>query len=336
MPKLATQRLSFPWGTSDPFLFCAYHLDAYPHGNEQMGPKPSLAGRHIGSDFSRRDGWSMYHGEQIPGFPRHPHRGFETVTVVRRGYIDHSDSLGATARYGAGDAQWVTAGRGIVHAEMFPLREQDQDNPLELFQIWLNLPARSKLVAPHFRMFWNETIPVHQLKDRAGRAVVVRTIAGALSGVSPPEPPPASWARQAGSEVAIWTIELAPEAEWVLPGSSSGLSRSLYFYRGESLVAAGQKVAGGTRVESESHLPLPLVAGPTGARLLLLQGRPIGDPVAHHGPFVMNTRAELQQAFFDYRQDGFGGWPWTSDAPVHERQQGRFAIHADGRRDVPG
>ena len=155
MPKIRTQRLAFPWATSDPFLFCAYHLDAYPRGNDQMGPESSLVGRRIGSDFSRRDGWSMYHGDRIPGFPRHPHRGFETVTVARRGYVDHSDSLGATARYGAGDAQWMTAGRGIVHAEMFPLRERNRENPLELFQIWLNLPARSKLVEPHFRMFWS-------------------------------------------------------------------------------------------------------------------------------------------------------------------------------------
>jgi redox-sensitive bicupin YhaK (pirin superfamily) len=132
--------LGFPWHTQDPFLFCVHHDDAYPAGNEQMGPAASLAGRELGQDFAGKDGWRMYHGENVPGFPGHPHRGFETVTIVRRGLIDHADSLGAAARFGRGDVQWLTAGRGIVHSEMFPLVERAAPNPLELFQIWLNLP----------------------------------------------------------------------------------------------------------------------------------------------------------------------------------------------------
>src|SRR6476659_6141447 len=139
-------RLGFPWETADPFLFCAYHDDHYPAGNEAMGPAASLAGRNIGSDFAGIDGWRMYHGDVVPGFPQHPHRGFETVTLVRRGFIDHSDSLGATARFGNGDVQWLTAGNGIVHCEMFPLLDDEQPNPVELFQIWLNLPASDKRV----------------------------------------------------------------------------------------------------------------------------------------------------------------------------------------------
>ena len=119
-----------PWETVDPFLFCVHHDDAYPRGNAQLGPSASLAGRAIGQDFSRKDGWSMYHGAAVPGFPAHPHRGFETVTVVRQGLVDHADSLGAAARYGDGDVQWLTAGRGIVHAEMFPLLSAERPNPL--------------------------------------------------------------------------------------------------------------------------------------------------------------------------------------------------------------
>ena len=127
--------LGFTWETSDPFLLCVHHDDAYPLGNAQLGPNASLAGRDIGQDFAGKDGWRMYHGRTIPGFPSHPHRGFETVTIVRKGFIDHADSLGAAARFGDGDVQWLTAGRGVVHSEMFPLLRPDQTNPLELFQM---------------------------------------------------------------------------------------------------------------------------------------------------------------------------------------------------------
>src|SRR6185436_8391472 len=190
---IETLRLGFPWATVDPFLFCVHHVDAYPAGNEQLGPAASLAGRELGMDFEGKDGWRMYHGSVVPGFPGHPHRGFETVTIVRRGVIDHSDSLGATARFGGGDVQWVTAGRGIVHSEMFPLLQQREENPLELFQIWLNLPQRSKMAQPHFTMFWSGDVP-RIARDGAEVAV----IAGRYADVQPPAPPPDSWAAQAG------------------------------------------------------------------------------------------------------------------------------------------
>src|SRR6187549_106784 len=145
---LEIRPLGFPWVTADPFLFCVHHDDAYPAGDERMAPAVSLAGRDLGQDFTMKDGFRMYHGRVVPGFPQHPHRGFETVPIVRRGFIDHSDSLGATARFGGGDVQWLTAGRGVVHSEMFPLLDPGGPNPLELFQIWLNLAAADKMVAP--------------------------------------------------------------------------------------------------------------------------------------------------------------------------------------------
>src|SRR5580765_6418872 len=111
-PVLEVVPLGSRWVTVDPFLFCVHHVDDYPAGNERLGPDASLAGRDLGQDFEGIDGWRMYHGQTVPGFPQHPHRGFETITFVRRGVIDHSDSLGATARFGRGDVQWLTAGRG--------------------------------------------------------------------------------------------------------------------------------------------------------------------------------------------------------------------------------
>src|SRR4051794_18774132 len=186
-----------PWPTIDPFLFCVHHDDAYPEGNGRFGPDASLEGREMGADFAGVEGWNMYHGDVVPGFPQHPHRGFETVTYVRRGTIDHSDSLGAAARFGGGDTQWVTAGRGIVHSEMFPLLDGAGPNPLELFQIWLNPPAEKKWVEPHFTMLWSEDTPRHVVVGHDGATAEVTVVAGEFAGLVPPAAPPQSWASRA-------------------------------------------------------------------------------------------------------------------------------------------
>src|SRR5262245_59122409 len=227
--------LGVPWETVDPFLFCMYHNDAYPAGNAKLGPSASLAGRNLGQDFEGKDGWRMYHGRVVPGFPQHPHRGFETVTIMRQGYVDHSDSLGAAARFGPGDVQWLTAGRGIVHSEMFPLLRSDKPNPLELFQIWLNLPSADKLVDPYFSMLSNDGIPKHVVQDSAGRITEVTVVAGSIGETRAPASPPNSWAARAKSEVAIWTVKMAPFATWTIPSTVPGVNRSVYFFRGASL-----------------------------------------------------------------------------------------------------
>jgi redox-sensitive bicupin YhaK (pirin superfamily) len=323
--------LGFPWETPDPFLFCVHHDDAYPAGNAHMGPAGSLAGRDIGSDFAGKDGWRMYHGDVVPGFPQHPHRGFETVTIVRRGLIDHADSMGAAARYGAGDVQWLTAGKGVVHAEMFPLLNREGPNPLELFQIWLNLPSADKLAEPHFTMLWGESIPKHVARDAAGKATEVTIVAGRVGSIGAPPPPPRSWAARSDSDVAIWTVTMEPGARFTMPAASAGVNRTLYFFRGSSLRAGDRVVPARRAIELRGDVEAPLENGPDAGEMLLLQGRPIGEPVAQHGPFVMNTAAEIQQAFMDFRRTRFGGWPWPSDGPVHGRDEGRFARHADGR-----
>jgi redox-sensitive bicupin YhaK (pirin superfamily) len=328
---LEIRPLGFPWLTTDPFLFCVHHNDAYPAGNEQMGPAASLAGRSLGQDFGAKDGWNMYHGEVVPGFPQHPHRGFETVTVVRKGYIDHSDSLGATARFGSGDVQWLTAGGGIVHSEMFPLLQQDQPNPVELFQIWLNLPSKDKLVEPHFAMLWDKQIPRCSFLDEQGRETQVTVIAGRLGDAQAPSPPPHSWASRVDADVAIWSLRLAPKAVFTIPPTLETTVRTLYFFSGTSLSMDGELLTSHAAVRVQSDVQLVLENGLAETELLLLQGRPIAEPVAQHGPFVMNTRAEIERAMIDYQQTRFGGWPWPSDDPVHGREAGRFAKHADGK-----
>jgi quercetin 2,3-dioxygenase len=322
--------LGFQWATRDPFLFCVHHLDAYPRGDERMGPAASLKGRDIGQDFAGIDGWRMYHGDVVPGFPQHPHRGFETVTLVRRGLIDHSDSLGATARFGAGDVQWLTAGRGIVHSEMFPLTDRNAPNPLELFQIWLNLPRADKMVEPHFAMLWRGDIPVREARDAAGRATVVTLVAGQLDGLRAPPPPPHSWAARPDSALAIWTLRMAPGARFTLPAVGAGVERSLYFFGGGALRVGDRDLAPRHGAALVPEAPIALENGPDEADLLLLQARPIGEPVVQYGPFVMNAPDEIRDAFVDYRRTGFGGWPWPSEGPVHDRAAGRFASRPDG------
>lgn len=331
---IATVALSTPWQTLDPFLFCVHHEDGYPAGDGQLGLAAThRAGRSTGSDFSGRDGFSLYHGERIPGFPRHPHRGFETVTLARRGFIDHADSLGAAARFGEGDVQWMTAGAGIVHSEMFPMLHHDRDNPVELFQIWLNLPRAAKFAAPHFSMLWAGDVPVVQPPGSDGVEVVL--VAGELAGQRPPAPPPASWAHAPENHVAIWTLNLAPGARWHLPAAVEGLNRVLYLFAGETLRLGDQELQTGQGAQLASGASVALLNGTRPAQALLLQGRPIDEPVAQHGPFVMNEPAELRQAFEDYQHDAFGGWSWPDDGPVHGHGSGRFARRPDGRTERP-
>lgn len=327
----AIKPLGFPWVTQDPFLFCVHHEDFYPKGNDKMGPATSLAGRNIGQDFDPSQKWRMYHGENVPGFPAHPHRGFETVTVCTKGLIDHSDSLGAAGRFGNGDVQWMTAGKGVQHCEMFPLLSKEHDNPLELFQIWLNLPKAKKMAAPHFAMLWGETIPEVKIKDESDKVVAVKVIAGKIENINAPDPAPNSWAANQENEVAIWTIKMEPHSTWTLPKASAHVNRSLYFYDGNSITISNEQLNNHLAVELHADEDVKLENGETESSLLLLQGKPINEPVAEYGPFVMNSQTEIQQAYQEYQQTQFGGWPWPSYENVHPRGKGRFAKYPDGK-----
>lgn len=322
--------LHFP--VQDPFLFCAHHLDDYPRGDDSEATSADLTGRNMGSDFDLKDGFRMYHGEKVPGFPVHPHRGFETVTIVRRGVVDHADSLGAAGRYGAGDVQWMTAGSGVQHSEMFPLVNQDEKNPLELFQVWLNLPAANKFTKPDFKMFWSEHIPVVE-NDQ----VALEVISGNFEGVRGLQAPSASWASQKDSDLVIAILTLKQAGKFTLFSAELGLTRFLYFYEGKSALVGGGSVSSGTGFQLNSSESLSLEnKDKEPAKFLLLQGRPIGEPVFQHGPFVMNTKEEVIQAFRDYRATEFGGWPWPRRDMVHGSQSGRFAKFPNGKKEFPG
>jgi quercetin 2,3-dioxygenase len=323
--------MGFQWETMDPFLFCVHHEDQYPKGNGEMGPAASLEGRSIGDDFIIKDGWRMYHGDKVPGFPGHPHRGFETITVVRKGLVDHSDSLGASGRYGEGDVQWMTAGKGVQHAEMFPLVNEDKENPLELFQIWLNLPAKDKMVEPHFKMLWGSNIPKVKDTDAYGRAYLVEVIAGQYLSGQAPSPPPGSWASNLENGVCILNIHLEASMRFVIPASKEKANRMIYFYEGEDISVEGNVIHKYHSVHVDSQQDLIIHNGNQNAKIFMLQGKPIEEVVISYGPFVMNSKEEIQQAFNDYHETKFGGWPWDRYDVTHGNVKGRFAKHSDGR-----
>jgi redox-sensitive bicupin YhaK (pirin superfamily) len=338
MAELIVQTVALgapPWPTVDPFLFCVHHVDAYPKGNLHLGPDADLRGRPLGQDFTATDGWNMYHGMVVPGFPSHPHRGFETVTYVRQGLVDHADSLGAAARYGKGDVQWMTAGRGIQHAEMFPLLDPDGPNPMELFQIWLNLPAEDKFVEPSYKMLWDAEIPRVPVDGEGEITVIAGAVPGPSGLVVPPSPAPDSWAARPDTDVALWHVRLGAGASATLPPARyDDTVRVLYVFDGDGLHLGGQEHDVPTGIVVDSAQEAELRAAGAGVDVLVMQGRPIGEPVAQYGPFVMNTNEEIQQAFADYQRDHFGGWPWDRSDPVHGRDPQRFARHADGREEL--
>jgi redox-sensitive bicupin YhaK (pirin superfamily) len=184
-------------------------------------------------------------------------------------------------------------------------------------------------------MLWNEDIPRRVTTDDRGLRSEVTVIAGVFDGLQPPDVPPDSWAARPEADLALWHVVLEPKANWVLPPAAAAETvRTFYVFEGS--VAIGEHdLQSSTGAVLRATEPVTITAGPYGAEALVMQGRPIGEPVAQYGPFVMNTQAEIEQAFVDYRRTGFGGWPWPTDDPVHPREAGRFAVHPDGRLEEP-
>ena len=334
--------ISGPYPTLDPFLFCVYHRDAYPA--DESGGKMETAWPGNGSDFNPYAPYRMYHGHRIPGFPQHPHRGFETITATMEGLIDHADSVGNAGRYGEGDVEWMCAGGGVVHGEMFPLVHADKPNHLRLFQIWLNLPSKSKMVQPSFAMFWNSDVPVYKTDD--GKASVTVWAGDYFLGenVKQNSPPPDSWAADSSNDVAVLHITVQPGGAIVIPkanksGDSNSINRSMYLIEGhESNAKVDGKVISEKvclTLDASKDVPIELDQGASEeVQFLLLQGRPINEPVAQHGPFVMNTQSEIRDAFIDFQRTQFGGWPWPKDDMVFPQDKVRFAL-IDGKETRP-
>jgi redox-sensitive bicupin YhaK (pirin superfamily) len=227
----------------------------------------------------------------------------------------------------------MTAGVGVQHSELFPLLKKDDVNTLELFQIWLNLPKRSKKSPAYFKMFWSEKIPQFTSDDKK---VEVSLIAGQYNQMQALPPPPDSWAADPENEVTVLLVKVAEGGVFHLPRTKVMANRTLYFFAGEALELNGQAIQGksGVEVDSSDDLEIQSVKGP--AEFLLLQARAMGEPVFQHGPFVMNTREDIVKTFEEYQRTQFGGWPWPEEEMVHGPDIERFAKYPDGRTEKPG
>lgn len=255
---------------------------------------------------------------------------FYCLCVLVDGIVDHADSVGNGGRYGMGDLQWMTAGEGIVHSEMFPLVNADAPNPTRFFQIWLNLPAKNKMVSPSFAMFWANEVPKYKTTDGLASATIW---AGHYYGVTKEtqnNPPPDSWATDPENDVALVHITIQPGGKLTLPEAhEKTVNRSLFYIEGAAGVLVDGKAIGTKQSlvldpTVEAVLENPVSANGN-AEFLWMQGKPIEEPVAQYGPFVMNTEKEIRRAMSDYRSTEFGGWPWPRGDMVFPADKGRFA-----------
>jgi redox-sensitive bicupin YhaK (pirin superfamily) len=222
------------------------------------------------------------------GFPNHPHRGFETVTYMLAGRMRHGDNQGNSGLLTPGSVQWMTAGRGIVHSEM----PEQEDGLMWGFQLWVNLPAADKMTAPRYQDIGPESIPVVD----AGEGVRVKVVAGEVNGTRGP-------VTAVATQPVYLDIELQPGAGYrvSLPAGHSGFA---YVYDGAAVIGASEeKVARGELavLDAEGGSVALGATGNKPAKLLLVAGRPLGEPVARYGPFVMNDEREIHQAVADFR-----------------------------------
>jgi redox-sensitive bicupin YhaK (pirin superfamily) len=230
-------------------------------------------------------------GDYIAGFPEHPHRGFETVTYMLTGRMRHRDSAGNEGLVTNGGVQWMTAGRGVIHSEM---PEQDE-GLMEGFQLWLNLPAADKMSAPWYRDIPTEEVPRFALPSGAG----VQVIAGSSHGV-------AGAVQRDGTQPLYLDIDLPPDTVLDLP-LPLGHNAFLYVFRGEVVVGGkGVPQARMAILDNAQGADGVRIKATVASRLLLIAGRPLNEPIAQYGPFVMNTQAEVFQAVEDFRAGRLG------------------------------
>jgi redox-sensitive bicupin YhaK (pirin superfamily) len=231
---------------------------------------------------------------QRKGVGEHPHRGFETVTIVYDGEVEHRDSSGGGGVIGPGDVQWMTAAGGLVHEEYHGAGYAQRGGPFEMVQLWVNLPAKDKMTKPGYQGITSAQIPRVELPDGAG---TVRVIAGDFDGTRGPA--------RTFTPINVWDVRLDAKkrATFTVP---AGRTTALFVLRGRIRLPDGESVADAELAVLERAGETFAVEAMENTTLLVLNGQPLDEPVVGHGPFVMNTRAEIQQAIIDYQNGKMG------------------------------
>jgi hypothetical protein len=322
--------INIHWSGDDPFTFVSHHHDQYPKGNQQLAPPLQLiSGRNLGRDYQERYGFRMYHGRVVPGFPMHAHWGYETVTIAEKGFVDHFDTEGNHGRYGNGDVQWTLASSRYEHCEMYPLLDQENDNPVHITQIMINLPLDGKNRPNHVNNVWSGSVPVFE--EEWGTLTLY---CGEYGGKSIYSPNPGSWAAPENM-VRIMKAVIRPGGELSLDRAADGIDRNVYFVSGSEADLDGTVVKPNLRFKMKRSTALRIRNGGAESEFWILEGRPIGEKQAAFGPVILKDLDEVRRSMDEIRIKEFQEWPWGVMDVTNPIEMGRELHREDGSVERP-
>lgn len=326
---LKVQDAIMHWDCEDPFIFTSHHYDLYPEGNVQQAPPlEEINRRSLGHDYDKVFGYRMYDGKVSPGFPIHPHWGYETFSVASQGYVDHFDNMGNQGRYGYGDMQWVSAGSFYVHNEMYPLAFTDRENPVLLTQIHLNLPIKDKDTPNEVRTVWLEDIPVVK-----GEGYEISVYCGHFADTDGVPANPVSWAADPSHHVKIAMIRMEPGAT-VDISPTEAVHRNIYLTEGRATVD-GQEFPGNTRLKIDPKEGISVTMGDSASEIWVLEGDPIGEKQTSFGPVVKGKFKEVRRDNQYIREHIMDGWCWDYVNQKQDLGTERFFMDGDGKESRP-
>lgn len=321
--------LNLHWDTEDPFTFVSHHEDDYPHGNRQQAPPlGEIGGRNLGRDYQKRLGFRMYHGKVVPGFPKHAHWGYETVTLPAIGYIDHFDTAENQGRFGFGDVQWVCASSKYEHCEMYPLVNQEDRNPNDITQIFINIPLEDKNKENSLATVWKED-SIHIVED----GYDAHLICGEFKGRRTESPNELSWTR--GHFVRIIRLVMEPGSTFILDPAPSNANRNIYFVSGDKATMLGTEVEYSYRIKAAPDCEFPIVNGEKESVIWILEGEPIGQKMFSFGPVMLGSEKEVRDAMNDIRAHDLTNWPFDVVDKAQPLGTERFLRYGDGTESKP-